>query len=955
MKKILFFLLLASSFLSASDWTIYTWNYALSMYDTLQAVKFFVHNQGYLVYIIYLLSMIYSYKEALETGIDIDKVLVKKYVIAFLYIQFFLQPSNMTAVIEDEVNNEVYSVTDAPSGIVISLSLIFTVGQQLTELFESAYSTPSSLRLSEVGVGFTMSAHLSSTKAMPTDDNFLETFKYYYHNCLKTDIISRDKTTQVLKRSGDLYTDLVPVTALETLKFDSANPNGLEVSCGESWTHIQTLLPTQTSSYISNQLTSAMNLSNTKIEQGLEDMGTILYGSSKSGQKYIEQEMLRNLLKWGNLESAKITGGDVLISATAKAIADNTNSKNWQLQGEQAMRNLPMQQAVYAVLMTALMPLLAMLSAMTGQARFFNVSVGLLFSMALWTPIGTLMNFYYIGELERLGSTLAYAGDYISMGKSDVVSDRAHTMLAMLSLLFSMIPLFTMAIISGSSTALTRAFQGGTTGNIGNVGNEIAKGDMSYGNTSIGNTAAHGMRINSQEIHATDPNTGKETAHSNASGAMTGTSIQRNDSGNSYTQKSVGDGVNATYQSGDGVSISDTGQITGVSGNSFNSSVQKANQSSKTELEGTAQTESKQFSDVMSNNITQTASTGNSKNDVKAIEEAYGVDTKTAKTIESMKQDSLKDSLVDKMSTSEKEKVLTQAGVKFEAGVNTDDAFAGWIVSKAVGVSASASGNYTYTGQDEKEQSFNLENATAKEVSNSYAEKFSTSLNENESVKSSLAQSVTNSNKIEDSQAKGEARQWNNAVSEQTKYEEQRAVVDSSSVHSSQDVTNKVFEQYMGDTYGNKWENADNEQKAKMSMNEIDNIKKGDSETLNNIASAESTVYDRLYNQANINNDINSVPNRENIQIDKPDMNLSNTDAGSGIKTEFEEKSLLHNKINTGEDINAGKSKIENSTKHNTVMDDLGDKIDLINKNSIFNSKGMENSGRNLTKNLSSK
>ena len=85
---------------------VFTWGGDISLYNTLQNIKFFVEDTYYLQAIIYVGTLLSVLVANLKFGLDPIKTGIKHILIATVYIQLFLTPSNQKVVIEDVVKLE---------------------------------------------------------------------------------------------------------------------------------------------------------------------------------------------------------------------------------------------------------------------------------------------------------------------------------------------------------------------------------------------------------------------------------------------------------------------------------------------------------------------------------------------------------------------------------------------------------------------------------------------------------------------------------------------------------------------------------------------------------------------------------------------------------------------------------------------------------------------------------
>nr|MBP7227410.1 conjugal transfer protein TraG N-terminal domain-containing protein [Aliarcobacter sp.] len=156
MLKLIFTLFFISIPAFAID-SIYTWGYGEDIRNILISIKFFTANATYLIDTAIAIGLLLvMYKETQENNTD---RIMKVAFLALIVSQLFFH-STKDYMVEDEVTNQAFVVTNVPVGIGELFSLFTSVERVLIKAFESSYSTPNSLNFSQVGLGFSMAAHL---------------------------------------------------------------------------------------------------------------------------------------------------------------------------------------------------------------------------------------------------------------------------------------------------------------------------------------------------------------------------------------------------------------------------------------------------------------------------------------------------------------------------------------------------------------------------------------------------------------------------------------------------------------------------------------------------------------------------------------------------------------------------------------------------------------------------
>ena len=128
----------------------------------------------------------------------------------------------------------------------------------------------------------------------------------------------------------------------------------------------------------------------------------------------------------------------------------------------------------YYNLVIGLFIFFSLFSAITAQYKYIGLGIGILLSISLWNPIGALLNSFYYGEMEQFISSLAYLGDFLTIQKMDIISENVSVTLALMSNIYTYIPLIAMALVTGSFFGIN-AMASTTGANTQGIGGEIGR------------------------------------------------------------------------------------------------------------------------------------------------------------------------------------------------------------------------------------------------------------------------------------------------------------------------------------------------------------------------------------------------------------------------------------------------------------------------------------------------
>lgn len=889
---------------------VFTWGGDISLYNTLQNIKFFVADTFYLQAFIILCAFAGSLIATVKFAKDPIKTGIRNLFVAVILIQLFLTTGKTKVIIEDLVTNSALQVTDLPYGYSLLLSIISTFEYEMTKSFEKDFSTPNSLRINNVGLGYGMKAHLKMMEAIPLDDDILESFSMYYYNCIRPELYMKSKTKQSISTSDDILTSLEPTVAFETLVFE--NSNSSQVSCSEALAWLKPKIQIEAYKYLVNDLSASLGMNSSKIENSIGDMNASLYGISKNAKDTLTQAMMRNLLNYGEIESAKIIGADVE-TATYSAVQAREQTKNsWNVAGKQATENLPLMRIMYYNIAIGLFIFFSLLSAITSQYKYIGLGIGLLFSVSLWNPLGALLNSYYYSEMEEYINNLSYLGSFLTIEKMDLISEKSARILALLSNIYTYIPLIAMAIVTGSFMGLNAMASSTTGANVGGISNEVTKGNIDLGHT----------RIDSTTMGKTDVIANNQVLSNSETGTLTGTRQQTTAKGDTYKEEYLNDNANTVQSSsGAGKTVVNDNGIVSVDSAKVNSSIENAT----SELSEHSRTASTTASKEIANNLTEQLTNTTGMKAVETISNITGTSKETSQAIESSRQKALEKAIESSLTEEEKEQFNKIQDGKAQVTVGVG----------ALGSSASVGTSLTLQDVNGNSKSMSLSSKTAEKLQEAYKENFAESLKENSQVMNNISKSVESGTSKLSSQAITATNSYNQAIKEEESYKQ--AI--SHAEKRGDNITTQVVEQAIKLQNPN-FEKYSNEDKTSILQEFLHDINKGDKQALQDYKQAEKIVVSNYSNDisTNIKTPTNSVQNIEdntNYSIDNKTP-FNEFKENNSINTTNKPFDDTQNKITQGERI------IENSNRA-----DLGGQVtDWINEHSRpngLNSQAIEN------------
>ncbi|WP_148624561.1 conjugal transfer protein TraG N-terminal domain-containing protein [Aliarcobacter cryaerophilus] len=778
MLKLIFTLFFISIPAFAID-SIYTWGYGEDIRNILISIKFFTANATYLINTAIAIGLLLvMYKETQENNTD---RIMKVAFLALIVSQLFFH-STKDYMVEDEVTNQAFVVTNVPVGIGELFSLFTSVERVLIKAFESSYSTPNSLNFSQVGLGFSMAAHLSTNSASFIDGNAHETFMEYTTNCIASGMIDGQINKNIIM-SEDIVGSM-RVQGFETIVYNS-DGTVTQVSCQNAYdNHIVKYFQTESNSYIQNRIASQMGIEGIKVEGALQDTSGLFFGISKSGKDYVMQQMGKNMLKKGLEVMAMTTGGDTQALAYSSALSSSTIENQWQQAGIMTQSTLPMTKAYLTSIILALTPLLALLSIMFGDWKYIKMIVTLLTTLMLFSPIASVINYLMYLKLEEMIPIMS-KGLWMPMLAMRDINSQVFSYLNYLSYAAMFIPILAYSLVKASEQGFVNfmSSMGGASSNAGNTGASQKVTGANIGNTSVGKGSHTGINGTT-----TDMGGGAEDRNSNnysSEGTYKDQTTQSsNGSINSNLSNSVAD-----------MTMKDN-ELSSVTYKNISSEITQAHQDSYNQAKATEKSSLESMSNTLSSGISTSLSKGQIYTNSDDFSKNTGINNADSRSIVQTQNEAIVNNLNKKLAEAQTSSTTSDAGFRLSghAGWGTDGSI--WGVT---GLKAGVDGSATISGTSTDGKSFSVD--MSKDEMESLQKSVSDSLSKTFSQDSGLAlrasQSLANNEVFNSSSLKSNMDAYTKSHSIAEKYSENFSKSDSNSISFGQKVMPEVTKQFI--------------------------------------------------------------------------------------------------------------------------------------------------------------
>ena len=743
MIRILLTLIFISIPVFAVD-SIYTWGYGEDIRNILISIKFFTGNATYLIDTAVVIGMLMVvYKETQEDNVQkIGKVLF----LAIFVSQMFFH-STKDYMIEDEVTSQAFSVTNIPVGIGELFSIFTNLERVITHSFEESFSTPNSLNFSQVGLGFSMNAHLSTNNAMFIDGNAHETFMEYTTNCIVSGMLDGQIDKNIIA-SDDIVGD-IRVEGFETIVYKSDGSH-VQLSCQDSYdNYIKKSFENESNDYITHRLSSQLRLEPEIIKKGLYDTSEMFFGISKSGTEYVKQQMGKNMLKKGIQVMAMTTGGDTQALAYGSAVSSATMENQWQQSGIMAQTTLPMIKAYLTSVILAMTPMLALLSIMFGDWKHIKMIITLLLTLTLFSPLATIINYLMYLKLEDTIPIMSQ-GLWMPMLSMRDINTQVYSYLNFLGYAVMSIPLLAYSLIKASEMGFVN-FMNGMGGSVSGAAN--AGAGQKVNGVNIGNTKVGGGSHTGDNGITTDMGAGArqiEKLHTGYDGGVfQSKELNTSDGGNS-----------ASFSNDTGNFSSRNGKLSGANLNSLDTSIANGITASKSEAYAHEASTQQSMNRTLSTGDSQTLATGNILTDGNTLSSHTGLDTSSSNSVVKSTNESYMKDLNsrwnDAHSLQEKQDLAAFIGMS----TGSPD-----LLKSISGFKVGADGKISASAGEGKDISFSMSSGETKNYQEALADNIQKAYSENQGVSLQHARGVVDNEVYSDTSLKSDMDAYSKAHS----------------------------------------------------------------------------------------------------------------------------------------------------------------------------------------------
>ncbi|HCY63202.1 MAG TPA: conjugal transfer protein TraG [Oxalobacteraceae bacterium] len=432
--------------------------------------------------------------------------------VVLVYAILFV-PRVTVGIVDKTGGAPVKVVDNVPFGVALFGSLTSTIGNTLTELFETAFQVipgnpnlPSELTYQKNGLMFGNRLIRETGKVVFQDPNFRTDLVNFIHNCTMYDLVDGTLDPTVFARADDVWGLMATPNPARFTTLTSSGGGVSTDTCPNVYNDLNLRIPAQIS-FIQGKLATQMN--------------PTLPGAAAAGviAAQIHQAYLKN-----NIANAAATAADIIrqnavinaVNDTSQLIGQKTNdpasmvlavgraqaiaqtNAAWINSGKIAEQALPVVRNVVEALAYAIFPIMVLLLFLTGGRETMLALknyIAVLIWIQLWPPLYAILNYmasmYAASELAaaaNVGSGLKA----LSLQTASAIYANAISSEAVVGYLTISIPFIAWAALKRMEN-LGNTVVGGLTGLQSTAA--MATGASAVGNVSMGNVAMDQIQL----------------------------------------------------------------------------------------------------------------------------------------------------------------------------------------------------------------------------------------------------------------------------------------------------------------------------------------------------------------------------------------------------------------------------------------------------------------------------
>lgn len=411
-------------------------------------------------------------------------------------------PKTSIEIVDQTQGGKIYAVDGVPLGLAVMANITSVMGDSLTQLMEKNFTLPDDLRYSKTGMVMASSLVTAASQFQITDPVFSANVQSYVEQCVfydlllhkysQTDLLKSSNVWQFLKDHSSparafLYKNKVTVCDQGILKLD------------EDWT---TAIDSAAANYSARVLHGANAKAN--LLPYLQTSYQFLTQISDDGAAILKQNLIASSISQGLQHWGASTNATAALESYAFNKAQTQKRLSNQTVGDMAAYWLPLMKFCFEGILYGAFIFVFLLALFPFGLGVLRNYLAALMWVQLWAPLYAMINlmvsFYARGQ-----STALVGGGNLTLSAIGGLAQVNSDMAGLAGYLSLSVPILAWGIVKGMGSSLTQLaqFVGGTIQSaVTATAAEAATGNISLGNTHLGNHSQFNTNANHWDMNA---------------------------------------------------------------------------------------------------------------------------------------------------------------------------------------------------------------------------------------------------------------------------------------------------------------------------------------------------------------------------------------------------------------------------------------------------------------------
>lgn len=481
------------------NWEIYTYGGGEYLATVFNAVAAITQNSNYLS-LLALVSMIGLLWVIIEGAFGKELNYKWLLVMIFVYLGFMVPKADVIVV--DRINpafNRV--IANVPFGLAATAGTFSKIGDYLTRTFDTVFALPDDLSYSKTGMLFGQHLMMASTRFQVTDSRLAENLSEFWQACVFYDVLLGLYEWDELLSAADTWAFIRSNTA-QSRSFaykDSTGSRANIIGC-------RTGANGQLNTDLTAALLQAKQFYGARLGKGATESAAAVQfasalpvsyqqmaGMSLSAEQAIRQNWLANSLSQGFQNFATRVDAGAAAQDFAVARAESERRTTYAVLGELAGRTLPLIRNIFEAFIYGIFPLVFALMLLPAAGKVVLAYAKGLLWLQLWAPLYAILHFgmtLYSTDAATHSVSLLAGGSALSMATNTGLHQALADMSLIAGYLSMSIPMISYLVVNQGGAmmaSLAGKVMGSYEAPAAKGAEEATTGNLSFGNTSLGN------------------------------------------------------------------------------------------------------------------------------------------------------------------------------------------------------------------------------------------------------------------------------------------------------------------------------------------------------------------------------------------------------------------------------------------------------------------------------------